>query len=263
MTMTSTSLKIFGWLIWRNMRVLKTDFVNHVIDAMVVPATFIIIAAYILPYIGLPANYGSFMLVSSMVLMAYSTANWRGASQLIVDLAGDKAVSYELTLPLPSWMVFVKFACTYALDAIFINILTLPLGKLLLQNKFDLTLFSAPKFILIYISMSLLFGFYALWTASWVEGMQGFTRFFLRYGSQLLFFSGFQYSWATLNMALPIFSYVNLLNPFVYAFEGMRAAVMGQAETLPFWISFVVIWVYIVIFGLLAIKNFKKRLDCL
>ena len=260
--MTLSSLQIFGWLLWRDMRVLKIDFLNTVIDALVVPAIFIIIAGYVLPDLGMPATYGSFMLVSTLVFMAYSTTTWRGASQLISDIEGDKAVSYELTLPLPSWMVFVKFACKYALNAIFINILTIPMGKLLLWDKFDLSSFHLFKFIMIYILVTLFFGFYSLWIASWVKGVPGFTRFWLRYGSQLIFFSGYQYPWQILNRALPLFSYINLLNPFVYAFEGTRAAVLGPVGCIPYWICFSCLILSIIFFGYFADKNFRKRLDC-
>ncbi len=261
--MDHSSLKIFGWLIARDMRVLKTDFLNNVIDAMIVPATFIIIAGYILPYLGMPESYGAFMIVSSMVFMAYSTTNWRGSSNLVADIEGDRAVSYELTLPLPSWMVFVKFACVYALNAIFINTFTLPMGKLLLWNKFDLSQMSFLKFVPMYLLVTLFFGFYSLWTASWVEGMRGFVRFWLRFGSQLLFFSGFQFPWLVLNKALPLFSYINLLNPFVYAFEGTRAAVLGQEGSISYWVCLLVLIIYTGAFAYLANRNFKKRLDCL
>jgi ABC-2 type transport system permease protein len=258
-----SALKIFGWLLWRDMRVLKIDFINTFIDAMIIPATFIIISGYILPYLGMPMTYGSFMIVSTMLFMAFSTATWRGATYLVQDIEGDRAVSYELTLPLPSWMVFVKFAFRYALNAIFVNIFTLPLGKILLWNQFDLSQFHVGKFILIYIAVTLFFGFFALWIASWVRGMVGFSRFWLRYGSQLLFFSGYQFPWEILNKALPAFSYVNLLNPFVYAFEGTRASVLGQEGNLPFWICFLVLVLYSALFGYCANRNFKQRLDCL
>jgi hypothetical protein len=266
--MIPSSLQTFGWLLWRDMRVLKIDFLNNVIDSLVGPAVFIIISGYILPYIGIPLSYGGFMMVSSMVFMAYATTNWRGASQLVADMEGPKSISYELTLPLSSTMVFVKFACTYALNAMFINIFTLPLGKLLLWDRLDLSHFSVPKFLLIYVTATLFFGFYSTWLASWVDGMKGFSRFWLRYGSQLLFFSGYQFTWATLHQAIPVFSYINLLNPFVYTFEGVRGAVLGpeipaQGTSLPFWVCFVVLWVYIGFFAYLAIRNFREQLDCL
>ncbi len=261
--MISASLKVFSWLLWRDVRVLKKDFINSVIDAMIMPATFIIIAGYVLPYLGMPADYGAFMIVSSIVMMAYATANWRGAAQLVGDIEGVRSISYELTLPLPPWLVFVKIACAYAVDAMFLNILTLPLGKLLLWDKFSLAQFSIGKFVLIYLVMNLFFGFYSLWIASWVNGSRGFARFYLRYGSQLLFFSGFQFSWGILREAVPWLAYINIANPFVYAFEGARAAVLGQTGSLNFWLCLVMLCFFVVLFAVLANKNFKKRLDCL
>ena len=261
--MNYAALQVFGWLIWRDMRVLRTDLLNTIIDAMIVPATYIIVAGYVLPFLGMPKTYGAFMIVSSIVMMAYSTTNFRGASQLISDIDGDKAISYELTLPLPPSLVFIKFACTYALNAMFINILTLPLGKILLWDKFDLSHFSVLKFILIYPLVCLFFGFFSVWTASWVEGIRGFSRFWLRYGAQLLFFSGFQYPWAILNQALPLFSYINLLNPFVYAFEGMRAAILGQEGSLPYGVCLLLLVVYSALLSYSTNRNFRKRLDCI
>ena len=254
-------IKVFGWLLWRNLRIIKNNFLNNVIDALVVPAGFIIIAGYILPYMGMPSNYGSFMMASSLVLMCYSSTSWRGATNLIVDLEGDRAVSYELTLPLPSWLVFFKYSCAYALDAICLNILTIPMGKLLLWNQFSLEHFSLVKFVLIYLSVNLFFGCYSVWLASWVEGMPGFSRFWLRYGAQVLFFSGYQFSWVVLNRAFPTFSYINLLNPFVYAFEGTRAALLGQPGSLNFWMCIVMLWIATFVCVFLFTRNFKKKLD--
>ncbi len=259
--MTTSALQVFGWLLWRDLRVLKQDFFNSLIDALIIPAIFIIIGGYILPYLGMPVNYGAFMICSSLVMMCYSATSWRGASQLVADIDGDRAILYELTLPLPSWLVFVKIACVYALDAMFLNILTLPMGKLLLWNSFSLSQFSWWKFLLIYPTLNLFFGFYSAWLASWVKGMRGFGRYWLRYGSQLMMFSGFQFPWITFYAALPFFAYVGLANPFVYAFEGARAAILGPEGSLPFWLCFGVLWVAIAIFSILAVRSFKRRLD--
>lgn len=259
--MNSSVVKIFGWLVWRDLRVLKQDFLNNLVDAMVMPATFIIIGGYILPYLGMPADYGAFMIVSSLVMMCYSTTNWRDGIELVSDIQGDRSVSYELTLPIPSWLIFVKYSVAYALDAFFLNILTLPLGKLILGDRFSLAHLHIPKFILIYLLMNLFFGAFTVFLVSWTKGHEGFSRFFLRYGSQLIFFSGFQFPWAVLHKAFPFWSYVSLLNPFVYAFEGNRAAILGQANTLNYWVCAGMLSASIVIFAILSVRGFKKRLD--
>lgn len=259
--MNSSVLKIFGWLVWRDLRVLKEDFFNNLIDAMIVPTIFIIIGGYILPFLGAPTDYGAFMIVSSLVLMCYSTTNWRDGMALVSDIQGDRSVSYELTLPIPSWLIFVKYLVTYALDAFFLNILTLPLGKLILGDRFSLAHLHIPKFILIYLLMNLFFGAFTVYLVSWTKGHKGFSRFHLRYGSQLIIFSGFQFPWVVLHKASEFWSYVSLLNPLVYAYEGNRAAVLGQANTLSYWVCVGMLSVSIVIFALLSIRGFKRRLD--
>ena len=97
------ALQTFGWLVWRDIRTIKYDFFNSLIDALIIPTTIIIVNGYILPYLGLPLDYGSFMVASSIVMMIYMNTNWHGANSFVQDIDGDRAISYELTLPLPSW----------------------------------------------------------------------------------------------------------------------------------------------------------------
>lgn len=257
------SLKVFSWLLWRDVRVLYKNFTSNLIDALSIPTTTILISGYILPYLGIAANYGSFMAVSTTVMMCFSATGWRGANILIMDLDSDKAITYELTLPLPYWLVFVKAALAWAIEAMFINILTIPVGKLLLGSKFDISHFSFIKFIVIYVSSTLLFAFYYLWASSWIVGSRGFGRFNLRYSWQLLLLSCNQFPWQTLYAASPVLAYFGLLSPFVYAFEGVRASVLGQAGSLNYWLCLMMLWTFTIIFGLRAIVLFKKRLDCI
>lgn len=256
------SLRTFGWLVWRDIRILKHDFFNSVIDALIIPITIIVINGYILPYLGLPLHYGSFMVASSIVMLCYMNTNWNGANTFMQDLEGDKSILYELALPLPAWMVFTRVALASAIKALALSIFILPVGKLLLWDRFDLTALSWGKFILIFITIALFNGFFALVPVSIVHGMRGFIRYQLRFGSQLIFFSGFQYSWHTMIIAIPALGYFNLLNPLVYAFEGIHAATLGQQGYINFWVCLALLWVAIVASAWFITYRFKKKLDC-
>lgn len=257
------SLQTFWWLLWRDIRSIKHDFFNSIIDALIIPITIIIVNGYILPYLGLPLDYGSFMVASSIVMMCYMNANWNGANTFVQDLEGERAISYELTLPLPSWMVFARVALVSAINAMVLSILILPVGKLILWDRFDFSQLSWFKFAIIFVSIALFNGFFGLVPASLVNGMRGFVRYQMRFGSQLVFFSGFQYSWATMAMAIPALGYINLLNPLVYAFEGIHAAVLGQGNFINFWLCLVLLWVATVLSAWLIVCKFKKKLDCI
>src|SRR5579872_4495691 len=191
-------LSTLGWLLRSELNVIFKRFWNSLLDSLIIPVVFILIGGYILPSMGMPANYGSFMVVSSTMMMAYSSTAWSGAFPFLADLESDKSITYALTLPLPSWLVFVKVALGFAIPAALLNLFTLPVGKLLLGAEFDLSHFSMLKFILIYPIAILSFAFFSTMIAFWVNNTHEFGRFWLRIGSQLFFFSGLQFSWGVL-----------------------------------------------------------------
>lgn len=251
-----------GWLLWRDLSVLRKNILNSFIDSLIMPLTMIIIGGYILPSLGLPLTYGGIMVVGSVVAMCYASTNFGGAGPLVADLQSDRAITYDITLPIPSWLVFAKTAIGFALYSIIMNSLTLFVGKLVLMDRFDISNLSVPKFILIYISSNLLFGFYCLTIAFFVKNSFEFGRFWVRIGNVLYFFSGLQFSWLALYKTLPIIACINLLNPLVYAVEGTRAAVLGQEGNLNYWLCLAAVWAWTVLFSIIGYKLFKKRLDC-
>ena len=54
----------------------------------------------------------------------------------------------------------------------------------------------------------------------------------------MFMFSGYFYSFDNLHKLSPIASYLNLINPVIYAVEGVRTAVLGQNGNIPFYIAF-------------------------
>jgi ABC-2 type transport system permease protein len=78
----------------------------------------------------------------------------------------------------------------------------------------------------------------------------------------LFMLGGFFYSWGSIYKVSHIFGYVNLLNPLLYAMEGMRAASLGQVGFLPFYVCVLAILGFIALFSMHAVCLLKKRLDC-
>jgi len=257
------TLQTFGWLMWRDIRDIKHDFLNNLIDALIIPIVIAVINGYILPHLGLPLDYGSFMVASSIVMMIYINTNWGGANALVQDLEGDRTISYELTLPLPSWMVFVRIALVAAINAMVLSIFILPVGAVILWNRFDIAQLNWMQFVISFITIGIFNGFFAIVPVSLTNGRQGFVRYQMRFGSQLLFFSGFQYTWATMLLAIPTLAYINLLNPLVYAFEAIHASILGQAGYINFWLCIAALWFAIVASAYLIVYKLKKKLDCI
>src|SRR5476649_2758408 len=127
------SLRTAGWLLWCDIRLFLKDWHNNILDAFFWPLVLILANGYILPAMGMPADYGAFIAISMLIIMASFTA-WSAASVLAADFEATRSIGYELTLPLPYWMVYVKIVLHFALKAAFFNLITLLLGKIILMD---------------------------------------------------------------------------------------------------------------------------------
>jgi ABC-2 type transport system permease protein len=254
------TLTISSLLLWRDLRVLKKSWHNFVIDALIWTLSNVIITGYLLPLMGLDTSYGSFMLVGSAISMCLFYSVNKG-HELVVDFEGKKSICYDMTLPMPSWVVFLVLACSIALQAALINILSFPLGKLMLGARFDISNWNPFTWCVMFITVNLFFGFFGLWIASWVKRSSSYPHVWMRFVLPLWSFGGYQYAWTTLATSYKSLGIVNLLNPMLYAFEGLRAVVLGQTGFLNVWLCIGMLWLFIIAAALHILWILKRRLD--
>jgi len=236
--------------------ILKKKF----LDICIYVGITISIMGYVMPALGLSKQYGVFQLVSLIAAMGLLDV-YANVSGLVADFEGDFALSYQLTLPIPTRLILLKIVCYYALTGIIVSFLVLPLGKLILWNQFDLTKISIIKFLIIVITANLFYGVYTLWLASMISSMKQIGQVWTRYNFPLYFLGCSQFSWETLYNQAPILAYINLLNPVTLIMEGTRAAFLGQDGYLPFWYCTLGLTGFILLYGLHALVRLKKRLD--
>lgn len=260
-TTLTTTLPVFGWLLWSDIRLLWKDFFQNLLDAATWPAFIILVNGYIIPTMGMPADYGAFTAVSMVIMMGAYNA-WAGSIPIAADLAGPQTISYELTLPLPYWMVWLKNGLYLAIKAATFNVAPLFLGKILLGSQFDLSNFSLLKFALIYIVASLFFGMFALWSTVITKTIEGHSRLELRLIGPMFFLNGFTASWATMYLASPLLGLFVRCLPWIYAYEGCRSAILGQRGYLNIWLCIGMIGLFTLLITWSSIRLFKRRMDC-
>lgn len=249
----------FKWLLWRDIRVITKDYRNGLIDATLLPVTFAVLFGKIMPAMGMPVGYGAIVLIGTVNGMSMWTSSSE-AGAFITDLSGVKSINYELTLPIYSSLIYIKYILFYAIKSLLISVLILPIGIILLNN-INLDQISIFKFIFAYISMSLFFGTFALLAAITTKDIRSFGRFWTRFGWILFNLSGSQFNWAFMYKAMPIFAILNLFNPLVYPCEALKAAFLGPKECLPYSITITLTWIFTIIFTILGLIKFKRKLD--
>jgi ABC-2 type transport system permease protein len=257
----SKALSTVYYLILRDFRVFKEDVFGKLIDTSMLLFTTVLVFSYFLPSYGLNADYGPFILIGVIAGFGFFEVIGK-VSMMIADLEGDRTILYTLTLPIPSWLVFLYQGVSWALLSGLVSLFLFPLGKLVLFSQFDLTKISPVKFPLIFIISNLFFGFFALWLTSAIKKMSGIAHLFVRVINPMYMFGAYMYSWYSVYAFSPMIGYIHLLNPLVYVMEGMRAATLGQEGFLPFWFSFAALLFFTAAFAWDAVRRLKLRLDC-
>ncbi len=223
--------------------------------------SLLVLSAYIFPLLGLMKTFGAFTGFALIASESYWRM-WPTTFEFINDLDGERSIDYLLTLPIPSWLIFVQTIALYIFKSIIFVFITFALTILILWNEIDWALFSWPKTIAIFMVISLFAGCFFILLSSIAQNRKDLHKIGFRIIFPLWFFGATQFPWQVVyDKISPKLACVLLANPWVYAMEGMHAATMGQKGFLPFWICVIVLLVTSFLFGILGIVRLMRRLD--
>ena len=255
------SLRTCARLIWRDLVVFKPTFFDRFLNACIWVALTIVVFQYVFQDLGMQSDYGAFMACANAINWGFFEV-MENVARLISDLQGEKSISYDLTLPLPQWMVFSRIALANAFQAMIVSLMILPLSIVILRNDFPLEHVCLGKLLLIFVISNLFYGFFSLWITSLIPNLDSMNNIWMRLIFPLWWLGGYQFSWNTIHTISPFIAKCMLLNPILYTCEGVRAAVFGQQGYLPFWVSFFALVFSTVLVGYIGTRRMLKRLDC-
>ncbi len=242
----------------------KANIIGVIINSLIWSTMMMIPLIFFLNHMGLRSDYVLFIFPVGAVSWGFFdvVAN---ATALIGDITGEKSISYELSLPVPQELIFIKIALANAYRALVGSFLMLPYGMLFVYFTKGLvyTNLSAFKFILVMIEASLFYGFFGLFAASIMTNVSSIRMVWMRMLLPLWWVGGFNYSWSVMYKGLPLFAYIMFLNPILYISEAARGAALGPQDFLPYWPCVFIIAAWTLFFAVVSIKRMKKRLDCL
>lgn len=254
-----SSLLCFYGIVSKEMYLFYKEFIGRFIDLTMVLSTWIIVFGYLMGHSGLDSSYGSFILVGAIASFGLFETIWR-ATILAQDIS-DRKITNFLVLPIDSKYVFVAIAASWAISTSVLSIMLVPIGKLVLWNKFDLSHMSFVKFILIFLSGNMFYGFFALWIGSLVTCLRNTSWLWARLINPIFMFCGYFYTWKSAYEMSHFIGYLHFINPLLYVLEGSKAAVLGQEGYLPFWWCLLIVILTSFFFAFDGIRRIKKRID--
>ena len=257
---TKKYLKIFWELLKTDLIVFRKNFPGQLLDCIIWVTLTMLVATYVLPNLGMTKEYGILWLGAAIASWAIFES-WPSIITFISDSDNNNHISYQLTLPIPSWAILIKRIAGYAINTAAMTMFILPLGKIVAFKNINLSNFSVVKFITIFFAVNIFASTFAHFLITLVPNLDRIGAAWIRVLFPLWFLGGANFPWHVIYKMNPIYAYISLLNPVVYMMEGCRAAVMGQANFLPVWGSVLALFGFTLFFGTITIFKLKKRLD--
>lgn len=256
---------VWGWHMFRTM--LRVDFEQargtfsaKLVDRFIWVMSLILVAAYLLPSMGISSEYGKILLAGALaglgIIESYSSI-----ALIVADLSGDYVLSYYLTLPVSATLIFMRMLVYNALFFSVACFLLFPLCNIWLPEPIAYGSIHWPKFVAMLLLTNFFHGAVILWGATFVQDMRMLGKVWSRILHPLWFFGGFQFTWATAAKKSPFLGYLVLLNPLMHATDGLRSAVLQDGDYLPFWVMATFLFLATVFATWHGITRFKRRLD--
>ena len=238
----------------------RKNLVDNAINLYIWAFCSLIVMGYIMQEYGLANDYGCFQLATVIGTIGLFQI-YGNSFRFIADIEGDQHINYLLTLPLNPTVVLWSFICSYALIGIILTLFMIPFGKLLLWNSFSLATISWLKFAIILILSNVFFGVFTIAVTAHVGAMSKMENVWTRFIFPLWFMGGYMFSWELVyNLSQPL-AYVFLGNPILFVMEGTRAALLGQADCLPWEICCAALCGFTLVGWWYAQYKMKRLLD--
>lgn len=251
--------KIFWALLHTDLKLLSSGLKDKVIDSFIWGSLTIVIMTYVMPEFGLK-NFGVFQ-AATIIISVIGFETYFQLYNLSSSIERRDHLFYLLTLPVPSWVIFLQKVVLFTINGIILSLMMIPIMKLFLGQEMNLQAISWGALFITIVVSSFFFACLAIFLLSLVQRADQVEHLFMRLIFPLWFLGGFQFSWKILYKLNPYLGYFGLLSPYTYANEAIRVTILGPANYLPFWLCIGVLSLSSLVLGACGYYTVKRKLD--
>jgi len=250
--------KAFGAMLARDAHVARRNVVQIMFQTFLQPLLFVFIFGRVMVGSGyMPATYKSLLLPGIIAISMVFTGIWAVCMPLIAEFQWTREIEDRLLAPIDiSWIAIEKVVAGM-LQAIVAGLVVLPLGWLVLGTGVDISIHKPLAFIAMILLVSLFSATGGLLLGCSMN-QQHVGLMFSMVITPMIFFGCTYYPWSALN-TFPILQKVVLINPLVYASEGLRAALVPQFPHLSTGAILLALCVVDLLLLYLGLRQFEKK----
>jgi len=249
--------KTFWALFARDAHVARRNFVPLLLQTFLQPMMFVFIFGRVMVRSGyMPESYKSLLLPGIMAISMIFTGVWAVAMPLIGEFQFTHEIEDRLLAPIENSWLAIEKVLFGAAQAVVAGLVVIPAAWLLLRPV-ELNLLSPLTFVGVTLLVALLSASGGLALGCSVSQTQ-IGLMFSMVLTPMIFFGCTYYPWSALG-SFPILQKVVLVNPLVYASEGLRGTLVPQFPHLPVLAVIVALVIFDAFFLMFGLRQFRKK----
>ncbi len=249
--------KTFFAMLARDAHVARRNAMVLMFQTFLQPLMFVFIFGKVMVRSGyMPEAYKSLLLPGIMAISMVFTGVWAVAMPLIAEFQFTREIEDRLLAPMEISWVAVEKVLAGALQALIAGLVVLPAAWIILRPiPFDLS--SPLTFACITVLVSLFSACGGLALGCSIN-QQHIGLMFSMVLTPLIFFGCTYYPWSAL-AAFPILQKAVLINPLVYASEGLRGTLVPQFSHLPLLAVIIALAAFDALLLAVGLRQFRSK----
>ena len=248
----------FFALLARDAHVARRNIVQLLLQTFLQPMMFVFIFGRVMVSSGfMPPAYKSLLLPGIMAISMVFTGVWAVAMPLIAEFQFTHEIEDRLLAPIGNDWIAIEKVLFGAAQAVVAGLAVVPAAWLLLRPGLELSLPSPLTFAIVTLLVALLSACGGLALGCSV-GQNQIGLMFSMVLTPMIFFGCTYYPWSAL-ANFPILQKVVLVNPLVYASEGLRGTLVPQFPHLPVVAILLALLIFDSLLMMVGLRQFRRK----
>jgi ABC-2 type transport system permease protein len=242
----------------RDAHVARRNIMQLIFQTFLQPLLFVFIFGRVMVGSGyLPPQYKSLLLPGIIAISMVFTGIWAVAMPLIAEFQWTREIEDRLLAPMDIHWIAIEKVIAGMIQAAIAGLVVIPLAWLVLGRGIGLSVHSPLQFIVMILLISAFSACGGLALGCSIN-QQHIGLMFGMVITPMIFFGCTYYPWSALK-TFPILQKLVLINPLVYASEGMRATLVPQFSHLSTTAVLVALLAFDIALLLVGLRQFDKK----
>jgi ABC-2 type transport system permease protein len=250
--------KTFFAMLARDARVARRNAVQLLFQTFLQPLLFVFIFGRVMVGSGyMPASYKSLLLPGIIAITMVFTGIWAVAMPLIAEFQWTREIEDRLLAPINIAWIAIEKVIAGMIQALVAGLVVIPLAWLVLRPGVDIGIRAPIAFIVIILLVAIFSACGGLALGCSIN-QQHIGLMFGMVITPMIFFGCAYYPWSALKN-FPILQKAVLINPLVYASEGLRATLVPQFPHLSSVAVLAALLFFDVLLLVVGLRQFQKK----